>query len=613
MMTANTRINQSFYALALSIAIAIAVAIGEYAIADDKSNQQSHLSTRPNVLLIVSDDQGWGDLSSNGNKNLQTTNFDRIGIEGARFTNFYVCPVCSPTRCELMTGRYHGRCGVNGVTQGRERINLDEYLVSQAFKSAGYRTALIGKWHSGIQHPYHPNDRGFDEFFGFTSGHWGDYFNARLDQNGELRVATGYITDALTNHAIRWLDQSNEPFFLNLTYNAPHSPMQVPDEWWNKFSDMELQSKATDANREDANFTRAALAMVANLDWNVGRIFEALSRAGKLNNTIVIFMSDNGPNSDRYNDQLRGKKGSVDEGGVRSPLLIRYPKLIEQGKVVEQLCGAIDIGVTLADICDVPFPNNVEESHPIDGISLHAALMQSDFVNIPRSIFSTWNGSHSIRRDQYLLRSDGALFDVHLDRRQLTDLRKKEPEVASDMQRELNEFIEQLVRKQSSDDRPYTAGMKLNTSDVLPAQEAELKGNVKYSSIHPNCSYLTNWTDRSDEIAWPIEALSDGLYEFQIEYACSEQSLLQRLSLSIDEDEVASFTFDKAYDPVPYGVEHDRVVRSESLMKSFQLKSIGTIKLSAGKHRIALHANETSGRSFGEIGGLIVKRVEARP
>ena len=186
----------------------------------------------PNILIVLTDDQGWGDLSIRGNTNLKTPNIDNIGYNGASFERFYVSPVCSPTRAELLSGKYFVKSGVNGVTKGYERMNNDVQLVSEYFKEKNYITGLFGKWHNGSQPPYHPNYRGFDEFYGFTSGHWGNYFNPILEKNGKIIKTNGYINDVITNEAISFIKKSKQPFLSFISYNTPHSPMQVPDKYY---------------------------------------------------------------------------------------------------------------------------------------------------------------------------------------------------------------------------------------------------------------------------------------------------------------------------------------------------------------------------------------------
>jgi arylsulfatase A-like enzyme len=169
---------------------------------------------KPNIVVILADDQGWGDLSINGNKNLATPNIDSLGRGGVMLDRFYVCPVCSPTRAEFLTGRYHPRGGVFNVTTGGERLNTDVKTIADTFKAAGYATGAFGKWHNGSQWPYHPNARGFDEYYGFTSGHWGEYFDPPLEHNGKFVRGKGYITDDLTDHALGFIEKNKKrPFF----------------------------------------------------------------------------------------------------------------------------------------------------------------------------------------------------------------------------------------------------------------------------------------------------------------------------------------------------------------------------------------------------------------
>ena len=168
------------------------------------------VGSSPNVLVFLTDDQGWGDLSINGNKGLNTPNIDKISRGGTRFDRFFVSPVCSPTRAEILTARHHVRTGVYDVSKGGERIDVDEETIADVFKKAGYDTAAYGKWHNGMQAPYHPNTRGFNDFYGFCSGHWGNYFNPILERNGKIRRGKGYIIDDFTNYGIEFI-KKNKP------------------------------------------------------------------------------------------------------------------------------------------------------------------------------------------------------------------------------------------------------------------------------------------------------------------------------------------------------------------------------------------------------------------
>ena len=250
----------------------------------------------PNVVIILADDQGWGDLSIHGNRNLSTPNIDTLARDGALFDRFFVCRVCAPTRAEFLTGRYYPRTGVRGVSTGQERLNVDETTIAQTFKKAGYRTGAFGKWHNGSQGPYHPNSRGFDEYYGFCSGHWGNYYAPDLEHNGRIVRGKGFIIDDLTNKAIEFIEKNRDkPFFAYIPYNTPHSPMQVPDRWWNKFKGKDLPMRPTSKKRENLPHTRAALAMCENIDWNVGRILDRLDELTLASDTIVVYFCDNGP------------------------------------------------------------------------------------------------------------------------------------------------------------------------------------------------------------------------------------------------------------------------------------------------------------------------------
>ena len=277
-------------------------------------------SDHPNIIILLTDDQGWGDLSMNGNPDLSTPNIDRLADEGIVFDRFYVCPVCAPTRAELLTGRYYLHTGVTGVSEGKERLNLDETTIADVFRDAGYATAVFGKWHNGTQYPYHPNGRGFDEFYGFTSGHWGDYFSPLLDHNGDMVTGEGYLSDDLTERAIEFIRKHrDDPFFVYVPYNIPHSPMQVPDEYWARFEGKALTTMHPNRDREDIDHTRAAYAMCENIDMNVGRIMDALEELDLEKETIVLYFSDNGPNGWRWNGGMKGRKGHTDKVGCDLP------------------------------------------------------------------------------------------------------------------------------------------------------------------------------------------------------------------------------------------------------------------------------------------------------
>ncbi len=301
---------------------------------------------RPNVLLIMSDDQGYGDLSLHGNPYLSTPNLDKLGRQGVQFSRFYVSPVCAPTRASLLTGRYHLRSGVHGVTTGRETMRTNEVTLAEALRPAGYRTGLVGKWHLGENYPNVPHAQGFDQFTGFRTGHWTEYWDSPLERNGKPFTSKGYIADFFTDEAIRFVeDNATRPFFLYLAYNTPHAPYLAPQKNWEQFQNKGLAPQVA-----------AVYSMVANLDENIGRLMQTLDRLQIADNTVVMFLTDNGPNGQRYNAGLRAAKGSVYEGGVRAPFFLRWPQGLEGGRKIDRLAGAIDVLPTVLDLCEVRRP-----------------------------------------------------------------------------------------------------------------------------------------------------------------------------------------------------------------------------------------------------------------
>lgn len=393
--------------------------------------QCAAVASQPNIVVILTDDQGWGDLSIHGNTALDTPNLDRLARDGAQFDRFFVSPVCSPTRAEFLTGRHHVRCGVYSTSEGGERINANEVMIGAVFKRAGYQTAAFGKWHSGTQWPYHPNARGFDEFYGYCSGHWGNYFSPMLEHNGAIVTGKGFLTDDLTGRAMDFIEANQtSPFLLYLPLNTPHSPMQVPDRWWNKFKDMTLIQEFRDKDKEQIDHTRAALAMCENIDWNVGRLLEKLDQLQLTKNTIVVFFSDNGPNGYRWNGGMRGRKGSVDEGGVRAPLFIRWPGKIAPGTYMPQICSAMDLLPTLADLAGVP----VTDTKPLDGISLKPLLFGDSKDWKERTLVHCFGGRISVRTQRYRLDQKGNLYDMVDDPGQTMAVNKKVPEIAAGLQ-----------------------------------------------------------------------------------------------------------------------------------------------------------------------------------
>ncbi len=563
---------------------------------------------RPNVLVVLTDDQGWGDLSVNGNSNLRTPNIDSLARDGATIARFYVCPVCSPTRAEFLTGRYHPRGGVYSTSAGGERLDLDEITIADTFKAGGYRTGAFGKWHNGMQYPYHPNGRGFDEYYGFCSGHWGDYFNPPLEHNGRIVQGEGFCVDDFTNKAMDFMSDSvkaGEPFFCYLPYNTPHSPMQVPDRWWNKFKDLDLQMRNREPNKENLEHTRAALAMCENIDWNVGRLLNKLDDMGVADDTIVIYFCDNGPNGARWNGDMKGKKGSTDEGGVRSPMLIRWPGRIAEGKVVQQIGAAIDLLPTLADMAGIQLVGK----RRLDGVSLKGYLQGDKRIMEDRMIFSHWRKRVSVRTHQYRLDHQGRLYDMVADPGQRQDLSKKREKIAARLRAEQKKFQEEVVAGYDVDNRPFVIGHPDYRYTQIPARDGTAHGNIKRSNKFPNCSFFTNWVSVDDKITWTAEVGASGSYQVDLEYACPGKDVGSTIELCFNESRLRA-KLTEPHDPPLRGHENDRVKRVESYVKDFKSIRLGTIYLEKGSGELALKALNIPGSQALQFRLLMLTREE---
>ena len=568
--------------------------------------QKNHL---PNVILILTDDQGWGDLSLNGNLDLSTPHIDKLARTGTRFDRFFVSPVCSPTRAEILTGRHHVRGGVYSTSKGGERLDMDEETIAEVFKSAGYQTAAYGKWHNGMQAPFHPNSRGFDDYYGFCSGHWGNYYNPLLEHNGNLVRGDGFIIDDLTQHGIDFIKKNyHKPFFLYLPFNTPHSPMQVPDRFWEKYKDKKLSqigSGGRPNNQNQIDHTRAALAMCENIDWNVGRIMKQLKNSDLLENTIVIYLSDNGPNGNRWNGEMKGRKGSTDEGGVRSPMIINWPGKIPQGKVIKEIASGIDLLPTLKSLTGI-------ESQPkkaLDGVSLQPLILEENPLWKDRYIYNYWRGKLSLRNQNYRLDHQGQLFDMVNDPNQTINIGESKPKVLADLSKAKEKWLKEvLVELPVNDNRPFYIGHPSLHTTQLPARDATASGDIRRSNRFPNCTYFTNWINLEDTISWEAEVAKDGDFEITVYYSCAEDAIGSLFEVSFGNASIQG-EIREAHNPSEYGASEDRVVRQESYVKDFKSLKVGKLKLKKGKGTLQIKGIKKNGEALMDFRLMLLKRV----
>lgn len=426
----------------------------------------------PNVIIVMTDDQGYGDLACHGNPFLKTPHLDRLHAESVRFTDFHVSPYCTPTRAALMTGNYAGYTGAYRTSSGRTMMHRDEKTIADLFGGAGYATGMVGKWHLGDNAPHRPQDRGFQDVvwhrcggIGQASDHWGnDYFDDIYERNGKFEKFEGYCTDVWFREGMRFIEENQaKPFLLYLALNAPHGPYRVPPEW--------AEPYLNNHDIPNPNFN----GMIANIDHNMGLLREHLKTLGLAENTILIFMTDNGTSAgfelDRkdpdygpldslpvrgFNAGMRGRKSSVYDGGHRVPFFIHWPQGgLTGGKDIDTLAAHIDVLPTVADLCGVPVTRNYKS----DGQSLKPLLYKTE---------QPWKRDHLV--DQFLGGAYGKaippkaydysvvmterwrlvnsdverLFDIQTDPTQSKDLASKHPDQVAKMRALYDPFWKQV-------------------------------------------------------------------------------------------------------------------------------------------------------------------------
>ena len=544
----------------------------------------------PNVLIIITDDQGWGDLRIHDNDSIFTPNLDNLATESVRFDRFYVCPVCAPTRASLLTGRYHIRTGTTWVTRRMEVMRSEEYTIAESFRDHGYSTACIGKWHNGSQYPTDPKGQGFDEFFGFRAGHWLNYFNTTLDHNGVKVKTNGYIADVLTDHAIEFIsDHREKPFFCYLSINTPHAPFQVPDTYFNRYKTMGFDDK-----------TACIYGMCENIDDNMGRLLSALDSLNLRENTIVVFLTDNGPNSWRYNGGMKGKKAHVDEGGVRVPFFIRYPGQLPQGTTVNQLGAHIDLFPTLHELCHIPLPGTL----PMDGISLVRAMTENNVEE--RMVFThqvAWTFKPvpgAVRTPEYRLvlnnRGDTLLYNMLDDPGQKTDISRQHPDISARLAQEYYSWLND-VTSSGTEAILVPVGYPEAPSVELPASDGTLTGQLKYKGIAGWAhDWVVDFGPVTDSCFWKIDNQTAGTYSISAELAVKEATVPCKLFLTTPDGNLVA-TIEQTIDAT-YLESPDRVPRGEVYEREWQMTNLGEIYLQDGEQFISFKAETQPGHQL---------------
>lgn len=478
------------------------------------------VSERPNVVIVLADDQGYGDFSSQGNAEIHTPELDRFRSGAVRFTDFHSSPMCTPTRAQLLTGRDALYTQAANVSSGRTLLRRDVPTLAEAFSGAGYRTGIFGKWHLGDTYHYRPEDRGFQETIWFPSSHIGsvpdawdnDYFSDSYRHNGEIKKYEGYCTDVFFDESMRWMrsmQKSGRPFFNYLPLNAAHIPLLVQK----KYSDL-----YPDLPPDVARY----YGMISNIDWNMGRLDAMLAATGLRDNTIVFYMSDNGATGAtmRYNAKMRGSKATLYEGGHRVPCFVRWPRGgIGGGKDISALTEVQDIFPTLIELCGLKPPSGFEA----DGTSL-AALAQGRAESLPERAlvvqFSRMNVGTPQKNDaavmsgKWRLIQNKELYDVASDPGQRRNLIGEHRELANRLEKHYEHWWN---------------GVERRTKEFLPVY---LGADGENPTLVSSCEWANVFLDQSSQVR--LGERKNGTWHVQVENAGEYEIALRRWPRPLD-------------------------------------------------------------------------------
>jgi len=483
---------------------------------------------QPNVIIVLSDDQGYGDFGCKGNPLIKTPNIDAMASRSFEMKRFYVSPVCSPTRASLMTGRDYYRTGVTDTWLGRSTLRASEVTLAEMLKNAGYSTSLFGKWHLGDTYPCRPMDQGFDHALYLAGGGLGQpsdpiennnlYTNPYLFENGKKIQAQGFCCDVYFDEAIQWLKKqkaNKQPFFAYIATNTPHAPYHdVPQKWLDYYSKLDLSPKnfpqtqghpiAAEHFKQD-DLARI-YAMISNIDDNMGKLFQALKQEDLYHDTIVIYFTDNGPNTLRYVGGFADKKGSHKEGGIRSPIWWHWPNRFKAGASSDLLSAHIDIMPTLAELCGAKLP---EDRH-LDGQSIAKTLLGGRRISNQNNLFIQWHrgdkpeafNNTAIVQQNWKIEAHGektALYHMKEDPFALRDVSAQYPEITSRLSEDYRVWLNHLNDEYPNmwDPVPLEINLKEEPEIILTHQEWRNMEGKNWSKSGSNGEWLLNLNEEA--------------------------------------------------------------------------------------------------------------------
>ena len=496
---------------------------------------------KPNVIIIMTDDQGYPELSMHGNPILKTPNLDKLGKSSVQFKNFHVTPMCAPTRGELLTGLDNAVNQLSNVSSGRSLLKSGIPTMGNIFGSNGYSTGIFGKWHMGSNYPYRPQDRGFDESVWFPSSHigsvsdfWGnDYFDDTYWHNGKKQKYKGYCTDIFFNESKRFIEESIEqdkPFFAYIATNTPHGPFYPKDEDYEVLEELFEKSELADQKELKIQLVKY-LAMIRNIDTNIGELNDFLEKKGLLNDTIIIFLTDNGSimGKSYFNAGMRGMKTELWEGGHRVPLFIKWKNgdFKKAGNEVEGLCKVTDIVPTLVELCDLKISNKSS----LKGISLASILDGKEEISKDRKLIINYSRmpnfiSYPIPHGQTILKKEGAvvlwkgwrllesreLYNLENDPKQQLNVYDENPGIVQILEKELNRWWDSVKEDANEVQRIIIGSSQENPTnltaidwlDVFVDQQQQISYGARKNSYW--CLEVDNAGEYEIELRrWPKE------------------------------------------------------------------------------------------------------------
>jgi arylsulfatase A-like enzyme len=481
---------------------------------------QPLIAAQPNVVLIMTDDQGYGDLSCHGNPVLKTPNLDKLHAESIRLTDYHVAPTCSPTRCALLTGHWTNRTGVWHTIMGRSMLRENEVTLGQIFKDGGYATGMFGKWHLGDNYPFRPEDRGFMEVMrhggggvGQTPDYWDNaYFDGAYFHNSKVEPVEGFCTDVWFRYAKRFIKaqkKARKPFLAYIVTNAPHGPMHSPETSSAAYQDL---------NVNVANF----FGMIANIDDNVGQMRAFLEEQGLAENTIFIFTTDNGTSSGAkvFNAGMRGQKGSEYDGGHRVPFFVHWPAGgWTKGRDVNDITAHVDVVPTLIDVCGVPAPQGVK----FDGRSIRPLLedkASADDGNWPDRILITdsqrvkdpikWRKS-AVMTNRWRLNNETELYDMDADPGQTKNVAQQNPDVVERLQTFYEDWWTELEPTFKQATAIYLGHERENPA-TLTCHDWITTQMTPWNQSHVRRAF----TGEQNTGFWNVKVTQKGLYEIRL-------------------------------------------------------------------------------------------------